>query len=141
MDECSGITQVINPSGTNETMFIVQLNGVDSVGQAVLITNETDFCGEETLSENSTNVIMCETTRTSQLDSYGVVSMLDSGSDYVIFQCRGEGDRIPEGQARIVFERTLMPNQSSSCENLTVSRPYFTNYSAFEVEWRHRGGL
>lgn len=137
-DPCSGIVDDFPKFGTNTTLFTVNLNGIESIGSAVLLTANSYFCGRETLNGNRSDVILCEATiHTSNL------SAADTRTEgyFAHFQCLGDATLIPEGPATIVFERNLTSNLSAGCQTLTPSVPFFSYYSGFQIYWRHSGKL
>ena len=122
-DECSGI---LATDGTvyGDTQFNVTVTNIASVGNAVLIRNPLEFCGEGTLGGTQSDMINC-------------TALLSSSLDLVSFQCEGYESRVPAGPAWIVFERNLTSTENCSgrYEDLTPSRRFFANYSGFEIHW------
>ena len=118
------------PSGYIGTQFNVTVTNIASVGRAVLVRELLDFCGEDTLGGAQSDVISCTASLSSSLGG--------SGNDLGSFQCEGNGSLVPSGMAWIVFERNLtsLENCSGRDEDLTHLRPFFANYSGFEIRWR-----
>ncbi len=140
-DECSGITDVLTRSGTNETVFVVNVTGVRELGRAVLLSNTSYFCGNETFM-SAEDSIPCSATR--NLTSLSNLTMsipeIDEELDYVYFKCEGDATRFPMGLAWIVFERILEPALVNESCHLEDSRPFMSNYSGFEITWLHSRG-
>lgn len=136
--DCSGITQVITPSGSNQSIFIVNTTGVVSIGRAVLISNNSLFCGEETL--NSTASLSCYSTNDSrQITNSPWPVFLLSNFSYGFFICSGNSYMIPDGPSWIIFERTLTLALNDTCGNLSISQPFASDYTGFQIQWRQRG--
>ena len=138
LDPCSGILDAAPNFGTNTTLFTVNLNGIESIGNAVLLSANSNFCGSETLNGNTSDVILCEaevyTSNVSAADT-------KTGGYFAHFRCPGDATLIPEGPATIVFERNLTSNLSAGCQALTPSVPFVSYYSGFQIYWRHSGKL
>ena len=136
-DECSGITDVITANGSNGTVFIVSVSGIDSVGEAVIFDTNTYFCGEETLSGNVTGAIPCNAT----LNDYSIFhnstppTSLNTSLEYVFIIC--EGGELQEGPAWVVFERELEEGLNNYCHNLTATEEFYSEYAKFQVQWMH----
>lgn len=136
-DECSGITDVHTTSLNNETVFVANVTGVQQVGRAVLLSNNSSFCGDATFSDSTAETLPCTlsplTNLTMSTDKFEI------SSGFVAFVCEGDPTRVPEGPAWIVFERLLETAWSNRSCQLDVSTPFLSNYSGFEVIWMHRG--
>ena len=123
-------------SGTNATWFAVNVSGIEVIGRAVLLSASSYFCGQETMNGSSGDTIQCEAELRNQS-----VSDTGTGADgySALFRCPGDATIVPEGPAKIVFERNLTSNLSAECEMLTPSTPYTSDYSGFQIQWRHPG--
>ena len=135
---CSGIVNVMTISGTNTTWFAVNVSGIESIRSAVLLNASSYFCGKETMNGSTGDVILCE----AELHNWSR-SVLGTGTDdyLALFRCPGDATLVPEGPAKIVFERNLTSNLTAECQMLTPSTPYTSDYSGFQIEWRHPGEL
>ena len=138
---CTGLSRVLNPSGTNETIFVLETSSIVHLGSALVVSNLTDYCGvsRTVFALNCTASFVPPPNLNDSFRDVSPPVSHQANTRRAFVTCSGEPSVIAEGPAWIVFERELTPARPDQLYWCRQSLP--SNATGALIQWRHSGEL